>query len=239
MFSPSAFYSALRKDLGPFSPQQVNGIDLILKEGARRKTPNNHMADIFATTWWETGKTMQPVKEAFFLGSTAEAWRKKHLRYYPYYGRGYVQLTWEYNYRKVTDYFNQVLGIKVDFVRNPDLVMNVDYAVIILFEGMKQGWFTSKKLSDYIDDQDESDAEDLREFVAARKIINGTDKAETIGKIALLFEHALRAGKWDESTVVPITPKPTKPVQPEPVAPRGLIAFFIELLISIFRKKGK
>ena len=45
-----------------------------------------------ATAWWETNKTMQPVREAYWL---SEAWRKPNLRYYPHYGRGYVQLTWK------------------------------------------------------------------------------------------------------------------------------------------------
>jgi hypothetical protein len=63
----------------------------------------------------ETAHTFAPVREAFWL---SEAWRQTNLRYYPYYGRGFVQLTWESNYRRVGD----VLG--VDLVGNPDLALD-------------------------------------------------------------------------------------------------------------------
>ncbi|MGR9074141.1 MAG: peptidoglycan-binding protein, partial [Gammaproteobacteria bacterium] len=52
---------------------------------------------VLATTQWETAQTFRPVKEAYWL---SEDWRKNNLRYFPYYGRGYVQLTWEKNYEK-------------------------------------------------------------------------------------------------------------------------------------------
>ncbi|MFC0246147.1 hypothetical protein ACFOLL_16280 [Falsochrobactrum ovis] len=38
----------------------------------------------------------------------------------------------------------------VDFVANPKLLLEPEYAAPILIVGMKEGWFTSKKLSDYI-----------------------------------------------------------------------------------------
>src|SRR5690242_12617458 len=52
------------------------------------------IAYVLATTQWETAQTFQPVKEADWDGV---AWRQSNLTYYPYYGRGYVQLTWERN----------------------------------------------------------------------------------------------------------------------------------------------
>lgn len=64
-----------------------------------------------ATVAIETASTFQPVREAFWLD---EAWRQANLRYYPFYGRGYIQLTWESNYRKYGD----ALGI--DLVNAPD-----------------------------------------------------------------------------------------------------------------------
>ncbi|NTV99551.1 MAG: carboxypeptidase, partial [Chlorobiaceae bacterium] len=53
---------------------------------------NTQIAYVLATTQWETSQTFKPVREAFW---ESEEWRKKHFRYYPYYGRGYVQLTWK------------------------------------------------------------------------------------------------------------------------------------------------
>lgn len=46
----------------------------------------------------ESARTFRPVGEAFYL-EDPETYRRS-LRYYPYYGRGYIQLTWETNYAK-------------------------------------------------------------------------------------------------------------------------------------------
>lgn len=44
---------------------------------------NSQIAYVLATVDWETNKTFKPVKEAYWL---SENWRKKNLRYYPFYG---------------------------------------------------------------------------------------------------------------------------------------------------------
>lgn len=178
------FFAEVRSKLGPLDQTQVDGFNAILDEWARRGWRNlNQLAYMLATAWWETGRTMQGVREAYW---TSEDWRRRNLRYYPYYGRGLVQLTWIYNYRKA----GEKLGI--DLVRNPDLALDMKNAVRIMFDGMEEGWFTGKSLDDYIDDVDEPDSEDLREYVNGRRIINGTDKASTIGNLALTFERALK-----------------------------------------------
>lgn len=178
------FYQVVRAKYGPLSQSQVDGFNLILDEAVKRKTRWDKLAYILATVWHETAKTMQPIKE---MGG------EKYLRskkYYPYYGRGYVQLTWIDNYRKASNVFG------VDFVKNPDLVMDVKYAIPILFTGMEEGWFTGKKLDTYLDGVDEDDKEDLREFSNARRIINGTDKQVEIGQHAINFEHAIKASGY-------------------------------------------
>lgn len=126
------------------------------------------MAYVLATTQWETAQTFQPVREAFWLG---EDWRKNNLRYYPYYGRGYVQLTWENNYRK----YGELLGL--DLVGNPDLAMQPETAVFVLVHGFKTGAFTGRKITDYI-------TSDRCDFVNARRCINGLDRAHEIAAVA-------------------------------------------------------
>lgn len=189
----------------------VPEFDFFLDYATSKNCPLDFLAYTLATVYWETAGTMLPVREAYWL---SEDWRKRNLRYYPYYGRGYVQLTWEVNYKKATDYFNKVLGIKVDFVKNPDLVMDKRYSIIIMFVGSKEGWFTGKKFDDYIDGIDESDDEDLREYKNARRVINGVDKSLTIGNLALIFEKALRVGKYAPMRDVLPIPKPAEPTQP-------------------------
>ncbi len=92
--------------------------------------------------------------------------------YYPYYGRGYVQLTWEDNYKKYED----ILGI--DLVDQPDLALDPKTALFILVHGFKTGAFTGKKITDFINEEEEPD------FYNARKCINGLDHAQDIADIA-------------------------------------------------------
>lgn len=68
-----------------------------------------------ATVAIETASTFEPVREAFWL---SEDWRRANLRYYPHYGRGHIQLTWESNYKAAGE------AIGVDLVSNPDLALD-------------------------------------------------------------------------------------------------------------------
>lgn len=163
------------------------GMEKVLNYAEENKTEVSELPYIIATAWWESSATMHPVKEAFWM---SEVWRKTHLRYFPWYGRGLVQTTWERNYKKVGD------AIGVDLIGMPDLLLDWPAALKALFIGMEQGLYTGKSLDDYIDDIDESDAEDLREMVNARRIVNVQDRALKIGKLGLLFEKALKAGGY-------------------------------------------
>jgi len=200
MKNPAAFYNVVRTKYGPLRTAQVEGFELLIEVAEARDVKLWDFAYILATVWHETARTMQPVTE---YGSSTYLRSKK---YWPYIGRGYVQLTWEYNYEKATRYFRDVIGIDVDFVKNPELANDPDYAAIILFVGMAEGWFTGKKLSDYIDNIDEEDKEDLREFANARRIVNGTDRQVEIGEHALVFEAALKAGGYTGKTPIETIP---------------------------------
>lgn len=200
----SKFFDAIRPSFR-LTNENVKGFDTVLDYLELNEDNLNQAAYILATVWWETANTMQPIKE---YGSQNYLRKKK---YWPYIGRGYVQLTWKHNYEKASKVFG------VDFVKNPDLVMEPKYALPILFVGMNEGWFGPKKLDAYIDNVDESDVEDLREFKEARRTVNVQDKAEAIGKIALIFERALKyAGFKKKETPKPVVieeVKETKPVE--------------------------
>lgn len=147
----------------------------------------SQIAYVLATVEHETGGTFQPVREAFYISEdfdTCEAWRRKHLRYYPYYGRGLVQLTWLDNYRRYSPKLSERFGVPVDLVKNPDEALKSEYAVFILVDGFKVGFFTGKKLTDYID-------ESGSDFVNARRCINGIDQAEHIAALAEKYQEAL------------------------------------------------
>lgn len=175
------FFAGIRQQ--PFSGKlnagQVSGTSAILDEWERRKlTDLRWLAYMLATTKWETDHTMLPIKEG---GSAAYLRGKK---YYPWYGRGFVQLTWKRNY----DAFRApVLKLfSVDIVENADNAMQLGPAAYIMFEGMTKGTFTGKKLSDYFNAS-------KTDWLNARRIINGTDRAADIVGIAKMFYADLTA----------------------------------------------
>lgn len=147
-------------------------IQAIKQEAQRQGITNpSQIAYILATVEHETAGSFQPVRESYYLGEPKAEAHRKTLRYYPYYGRGYVQLTWDYNYRK----YSTLTGL--DLVNHPDLVMRPDVSLFVLTDGMKRGVFTGVSLEDFM-------VNERLDFVKARKIINGTDKARMIAGIA-------------------------------------------------------
>ena len=136
---------------------------------------STQIAYVLATTQWETAQTFEPVKEAYWL---SEDWRRNNLRYYPYYGRGYVQLTWKNNYEA----YSRILGI--DLVNNRDLALDPNVALFVLVHGFKTGTFTERKITDYIDSS-------KTDFINARRCINGTDKAHEIADLAQKYLNNL------------------------------------------------
>lgn len=162
---------------GRISDDQVAGTTSILDEWERRALKDiRWLAYILATTNWETDHTMQPIKEG---GSLAYL---KSKAYWPWYGRGYVQLTWERNYQKFRD--RVLKQFEVDIVADADLALKEPVAAFIMFEGMLNGEFTGKKLSDYFNVE-------KADWLNARRIINGTDRASAIAAIGHEFHAAL------------------------------------------------
>lgn len=159
------------------SDKQAN-IDAIVAEcHAQGVTLNEQIAYVLATAEHETNGTYAPVKEGYYLKNPLSYLKK--LRYYPYYGRGLVQLTWLPNYRKYQD----LLGLPM--VANPDIALRPAVAIFILVHGMRHGTFTGKKLTNYI-------TASHIDFYGARRIINGTDKAQHIAGLARAHLTRLR-----------------------------------------------
>lgn len=163
--------------------------DLILAECRAHSLLRNEAAYVLATAKWETNHTIEPVAEAYWV-KNAEAWRKQNLRYYPWYGRGFVQLTWEDNYIKA----GKALGI--DLTQDPSRAMDPEIAAKVIVLGMKCGWFTGKKLSQYI-------TLSKSDFKGARRIVNGTDKDAEIAAIAVDYDNALKIEGYGEDKKPP------------------------------------
>jgi hypothetical protein len=101
-------------------------------------------------------------------------------RFVAYYGRGLVQLTWLANYARASF----VCG--VDLVNEPERALLYPYCYTILADGMRRGWFTGRKISDYINDGQ-------CDYTNARRVVNGTDCADLIAGYAQKFEGILQA----------------------------------------------
>jgi hypothetical protein len=104
-----------------------------------------------------------------------------------------VQLTWEENYQKQEEKMRgnadvlDMYGIPWQVHEDWNLALVASTSAIITVGGMLDGDFTGVGLPDYI-------TADKTDYENARRIVNGTDKADTIAGYARKYETALRAG---------------------------------------------
>ena len=190
------FFDGYRVRFGPLTDDLVEGLEFLLGQIEQdnrfpgTETNRRELAYCLATFKWETAHTMKPIDERggnnYFnkrygpqtsvgkmLGNTKAGDGAL------FHGRGYVQLTGRRNYAKA----KQLTG--VDLIADPDRAKDSEIAYQIAIQGMKDGWFTGKKLSQFIKDGQSPNYED------ARTIINGHDKAANIADIARRFNEVL------------------------------------------------
>jgi hypothetical protein len=74
--------------------------------------------------------------------------------------------------------------IGVNLVNNPEKALDIDIAAQVRLIGMIRGIFTGKKLSDYFSPA-------IEDWVNARRIVNGTDKANLIAGYAKQYYAAI------------------------------------------------
>lgn len=191
----------MRKAFGKLSESQVSAFNHIVSAmDADKSITYPQGAYILATTWHETATTMLPIAEygkgkgrpygTWERNSKGEMYAYKNgnrntvylQSEYPhlYYGRGETQNTWFDNYEKLSKVFG------VDFLKNPDLLLTQEWSTPVTIYSMKNGLYTGRKLSDYIH-------QSKKDYVNARRIINGMDKASLIAGYAETFEKALRS----------------------------------------------
>lgn len=204
------FFTEVRQSVfhGHLRQKQVDGINIILDAWTASVFNDlRWLAYMLGTAFHETGATMQPIKEygnlAYFTrmydvqGKRPDvAKRMGNVR--PgdgarYCGRGFVQLTWQLNYKRA----GYILGI--DLVNNPDLALKPDVAARIMFEGMTDALvifedstsvdpkfsFTGRTLEQYFNAKTE-------DWINARRVINGLDHAGIIAETAQDFYAALQ-----------------------------------------------
>jgi predicted chitinase len=194
------FFDHVRESLfkGSLHQSQLDGLLAILDkwEAESSKDDDRWLAYMLATTHHETGRAMQPVRETFAatddeaIKRLERAWAAGKLPWVttPYWrrdadgkswlGRGFVQLTHRANYKKVGS------AISVDLMTDPDRAMEVDTALKVMCVGMRNGLFTSAKLSDFFNASKEN-------WVQARKIINGLESADLVAGYARTYYAAI------------------------------------------------
>lgn len=198
LVSRKAFYDTIRSNFGKLTQSQVDGLEQILHFAdvySRFADPvgKKQLAYILATIKHETADTYKPVLEYLsdtqaeanygyktakgrVLGNTQQGDGAK------YKGAGYVQVTGKNNAEKLHLAFPQW-----DFVTDfRALLLTPSVSFKAAYYGMSSGLFTGKKLADYINTK-------TVDYVGARRIINGNDKAELIAGYAKVFEEALDA----------------------------------------------
>jgi hypothetical protein len=219
-----AFFNAIRPMFGTtLTIAQVDRIEAILDGLQARKVPIRHAAYILATAFHESDRFRAMVEYADgkayefrkSLGNTVAGDGPK------FKGRGFVQITGRKNYKD----WGKRLG--VDLIKEPHLAASLQYAPRILIDGMIEGTFTGKKLSNYANYRD------------MRRVVNGTDRADKIAGHAVDFEDALRKANYG----LQAAPKPpiedAKPKPPKPIIPphRSMWSVLIEIILKLFRSK--
>jgi hypothetical protein len=102
---------------------------------------------------------------------------------YKYRGRGYPQLTWKKNYRRC----GELIG--VDLVNNPERAAEPAISAACIIRAMLNGTFTELKLDKFVNKKGEKD------YLNARKVVNGVDKAPILQGHAVIFEEILEESK--------------------------------------------
>ena len=185
-FDAAAFYDIVRAELfgGSLTQDQVDGHQIIgFSCGLFKLAPLKEQCSyVLATVYHETARTMQPIEE--YYGSIT--------RYAPWFGRGFVQITHEENYKrqqdKMANYSDVLDAYKIPYKVHDDwnLALVPSTSAIITVAGMRDGDFTGHTLSQHINTE-------KVDYVEARRIVNGTDKARTIAGYAEIYQRAFEA----------------------------------------------
>ncbi|MEZ5813919.1 MAG: hypothetical protein R3E13_04255 [Alphaproteobacteria bacterium] len=199
----------------------------------------DQQAYILATVKHETAHRMEPVREA--LGSSDEDSRRKimafaqrsdvqrnslnwsqNMQQYAaldpvtneaYFGRGYVQITWAENYKRLGARLSEGLtndsrmeaflrenGVdenRLDVMKNdpswlynnPGLALDPAISALVTVVGMKEGLFTGQGLDDYFGPGKRADAHNARDIVNGDSALNGAKIAADYNAFKTLIEQ--------------------------------------------------
>lgn len=134
-----------------------------------------------------------------------------------YYGRGLTQITWLDNYKK----FEKLTGKPL--VAEPDLALEWDTALYIMYEGINKGLFRKHKFSDFIKPGQTVKIED---YIPARNIINGDGKKYGVALAEAAMQWYKLLQVHDDDLRAAYTPKST-----------GFLAILFNMLTAFMQRK--
>lgn len=209
---PLQVITLYEKQYRALSTQDKAGLKYILDTAKSDAdvTRITELAYMLATTKHETAHTFRAIEEygkgsgrtygAEISVSHTDAAKKTTVYKNKYYGRGYVQLTWGYNYQRIDEklgngtYPNKNKTKAVDYNKgftiskpaqsvylHPAKMLEKGNAYTAMVYGMQKGIFTGRKISRYVNAV-------KTDYFNARRVINGTDKAQAIANYADDFE---------------------------------------------------
>lgn len=121
------------------------------------------LAYALATVQHETASTFNPIEEYY---GRQQAINNGYSGGEDYYGRGFIQLTHDYNYRDI----GERIGMGDTLVNHPELALDPKISAKIL-----AAFFKDRGVADYAKQGD---------FYDARGPVNGTDQADNIAGLA-------------------------------------------------------
>lgn len=195
-----AFFKAARAHPfgGSMSQSAVDGIEAILSAwDSYGDDDANKLAYILATAFHESDrfKTMEEYASGAAYEGRADLGNTRPGDGRRFKGRGFVQITGRRNYADWSE------RLDIDLIADPQRASEREISARIIVEGMMLGTFTGKRLGQYIG----------ADFKEARRVVNGTDRANDIAGYAKDFQAALEAAAELSSAPWP-APAPFPPL---------------------------
>jgi len=145
-------------------------VEAIIAAARAKQLTNAQIAYVLATAEHESDsfKTLEEYSSGAQYENRADLGNNMPGDGVRYKGRGYVQLTGRLNYTRYSD----IAGLRL--AQYPIIVMNWPaLSVFVIVDGMLRGVYTGRRLDEFV-------SVGKQDFFNARRVINGTDRAQKI-----------------------------------------------------------
>jgi hypothetical protein len=183
LFDRTRYFDAVRESMfGSLTQQQVDGQNFILDAWETDYYGNDlrWLSYFLATAFHETGATMWPIEE--YGKGQGQPYGKPDENGNCFYGRGFVQLTWDSNYKRADSEFSWT-GDKSCYL-HPELQLDPVVSFPTGYTGMVEGWFRSPNKFDKFFSLTKDDPFNARDMINGDKnIVPSWSSGVPIGKL--------------------------------------------------------